>query len=94
MGRGMYKRKLQRQLENKRESKTGVLTSTTAEPLFKVKINHPSLRMRCAPSMDAEEIGLITNQGEYDIFETNGEWGCLNNNAWIMLTYTSKIKNS
>ena len=50
--------------------------------------------MRRTPSMDAEEVGLITNQGKYDIFETSGEWGRLNNDAWIMLTYTSKIKNS
>ena len=98
MGRGMYKRKIQRQLENQiemeLEPEVEEATPMAAGPLFRVKVTHPSLRMRHAPSANGEEVGLITNQGEYDIFETQGEWGKLDNGNWIMLNYTSKIKDS
>ena len=58
---------------------------------YKVKVTHPSLRMRQAPSTDAEILGLITDQGEYEIFETEGGWGQLQDGSWIMLSFTEKI---
>ena len=58
---------------------------------YTVKVTHPSLRMRQAPSTDAEILGLITDQGEYEIFETKDGWGQLQDGSWIMLSFTKKI---
>lgn len=97
MGRGMYKRKIQNQVE---ENENSVFEEETpieeeiATPLYTVKVTHPSLRMREAPSEEAEIKGLITDQGQYDIYAEVGGWGRLDNDCWIMLQYTSKIKNS
>ena len=60
--------------------------------LFQVKVTHPSLRKRSGPSVDASEIGLITDQGVYDIFDTYSGWGQLEDGSWILLSFTSKIK--
>ena len=61
-------------------------------PIFQVKVNHPSLRMRRAPSKEAEVAGLITDMGWYDIFTVEGEWGQLANGNWVMLSFTQKEK--
>lgn len=61
------------------------------EPAFKpykVRVTHPSLRMRRAPSTQAEEVGLITNRGIYTIIDETNGWGKLENGNWIMLSYT------
>ena len=61
-------------------------------PIFTVKVTHPSLRVRCAPTGNAEVVGLITDGGIYDIFAVDGEWGQLADGNWIMLTFTAKQK--
>ena len=91
MGRGLYKRKIQRKLEAEQKQEQEI-TQSAPEPQFKVKVNHPSLRMRRAPDAGAEVVGLITDQSIYDIFETLGGWGKLDNGAWIMLQYTQQIR--
>ena len=102
MGRGMYKRKVQNQVEENENSvfeeeipiEEEILVEEIATPLYTVKVTHPSLRMREAPSEEAEIKGLITDQGQYNIYAEVGGWGRLDNDCWIMLQYTSKIKNS
>jgi hypothetical protein len=37
--------------------------------MYTVKITHPSLRHRAEPSVNGRIIGIITNQGTYDIFK-------------------------
>ena len=59
------------------------------EPIMKVKVTHPSLRRRNAPNGNV--VGVITDHGEYDIFEEYDGWGRLNDNTWIMLQFTNKL---
>lgn len=59
------------------------------EPIMKVKITHPSLRCRNAPNGNV--VGVITDCGEYDIFEEYDGWGRLSDNTWIMLQFTNKL---
>lgn len=61
-------------------------------PIFTVKVTHPSLRVRSAPSANAEVVRFITDGGLYDIFAADGEWGQLADGNWIMLTFTAKQK--
>lgn len=94
MGRGLYKRKLQRKNENEQIQQPIVEetpTDTAPAPCFKVKVTHPSLRIRRAPSLSAEVVGLITNFGVYDIYDTLDGWGKLADETWIMLKYTKKL---
>lgn len=56
-----------------------------------VKVMHPSLRRRNAPALSGEEVGLITDQGIYEIFDENNGWGKLKNGDWIMLSYTKVV---
>lgn len=91
----MYKRKIQNQVEENNdiiEEEEEIINSPT--PLYKVKVTHPSLRMRQVPSLNGEVEGLITDKGIYDIYEEANGWGQLDNNYWIMLQYTRKIENS
>ena len=108
MGRGRYKKKPSYQKgENNMDENFIQVTDEMDEPvvvieepviveqpapIFKVKVTHPSLRMRRAPSKDAEVAGLITDMGWYDIFAVEGEWGQLANGNWIMLSFTQKEK--
>ena len=55
------------------------------EKLYTVQIMHPSLRRRTIPSTDGIVLGLITNLGQYDIFEEKDGWGRLKDDSWIML---------
>ena len=55
---------------------------------YRVKVTHPSLRMRKAPNLQGEVTGLITDQGYYDIVDEANGWGQLENGNWIMLSYT------
>ena len=59
--------------------------------LYKVKVTHPSLRMRRAPSTQAEVYDLITDQGIYTIVDEANGWGQLENGYWIMLSYTEIV---
>lgn len=57
-----------------------------------VKVTHPSLRRRRAPALSGEEVGLITDQGIYEIFDEVNGWGKLENGDWIMLSYTQVVQ--
>ena len=58
---------------------------------YKVKVTHPSLRMRLAPNTQAEVYGLIIDQGIYEIVDEVNGWGKLENGCWIMLSYTEIV---
>ena len=60
--------------------------------IYTVKVTHPSLRMRKGPSLSADIVGFITDEGNYGIVDENNGWGKLENGNWIMLTYTKKIE--
>ena len=108
MGRGRYKKKPSYQKgDNNMDENFIQVTDEMAEPvviieepviveqpapIFTVKVTHPSLRMRRAPSDSAEVAGLITDQGLYDIIAVEGEWGQLADGNWIMLIFTEKQK--
>ena len=108
MGRGRYKKKPSYQKgENNMDENFIQVTDEMDEPvvvieepviveqptpIFKVRVIHPSLRMRRAPDKGGEVAGLITDQGQYDIFAVEGEWGQLANGNWIMLSFTQKEK--
>ena len=57
-----------------------------------VKVNHPSLRKRAAPSLDAEVLGYITDEGKYTLLRIIDDWGQLEDESWIMLEYTIRIQ--
>ena len=59
--------------------------------LYSVKITHPCLRRRSAPEIKNNIVGLISDQGIYDIYSEIGGWGKLEDGTWIMLQYTEKI---
>lgn len=56
--------------------------------LYKVRVDHPSLRKRKAPNTLAEVVGLIEDQGYYYIYDEANGWGQLEDQNWIMLSYT------
>lgn len=58
---------------------------------YMVKVIHPALRIRRAPNIQAEIVGLITDQGTYKILDEANGWGMINENQWIMLSYTQII---
>ena len=60
--------------------------------LYKVQVNHPSLRKRAAPSAEAEVLDYITDRGVYEIYEEVDGWGRLYDDSWIMLQFTFKIR--
>lgn len=62
------------------------------EPIYKVRVTHPSLRRRKGPDMSAEVVGLITDQGMYEIYSEHFGWGELKDHTWISLQFTTKIK--
>jgi hypothetical protein len=59
--------------------------------LYKIKVIHPSLRMRRAPNTQADVYDLITDQGIYTIVDEANGWGQLENGYWIMLSYTEIV---
>ena len=61
-------------------------------PIYSVHVTHPSLRRRAEPSYNAKIMGFITDCGIYKIFAENAGWGQLEDETWIALQYTSKIK--
>ena len=64
-------------------------TVQKVEPIMKVKVTHPSLRRRSAPNGNI--VGVITDRGQYDIFEERDGWGRLSDDTWIMLQFTNKL---
>lgn len=66
----------------------GVNGLTNEKFEYKVKVMHPSLRIRRAPNTQAEVVGLITDQGIYTILDEVNGWGMIGENKWIMLSYT------
>ena len=63
----------------------------TVKSTFRVKVTHPSLRKRQAPSLSGAVLGLITDQGIYEIKDTANGWGQLTTGEWIMLQYTQNL---
>lgn len=61
-------------------------------PLYQVRIDHPSKRYRKEPSLASETVGLITDQGIYNVYEETTQWIKLDNGYWTMKEHTSKIK--
>lgn len=59
--------------------------------IYKVRVTHPSLRIRRAPSLQAEIVDFITDKGEYIILDEVNGWGKIDENKWIMLSYTQII---
>lgn len=60
-------------------------------PIYVVRVTHPSLRRRAAPTLRAEVLGFITDKGIYDIFEERDGWGRLEDGSWIKLEFTEKL---
>lgn len=61
------------------------------EPLYKVRVTHPSLRRRSTPEIAENVVGVIIDKGIYTITEERNGWGLLEDGSWIMLQYTEKI---
>lgn len=59
--------------------------------LYSIKVTHPSLRRRSAPSLSADVVGFITDEGIYKIYDEVNGWGKLENGDWIMLSYTKFV---
>ena len=62
-----------------------------AHPIYSIKVMHPSLRHREAPSKDAKVVGLITDQGIYNVYEESCGWARLNDGSWVMLQFCKKL---
>lgn len=84
MGRGNWKKKQARIIALQEKQ-------IAAFP-FKVQVTHLRLRRRAGPSINAKEIGVITDKGIYDIYEQQGDWGRLSDGSWIMLSFTERLK--
>lgn len=68
-----------------------IIKPTEIETGFKVKIIHPSLRVRKYPSIGSQIMYMINDMGIYHINEEKDGWGKLDDNNWIMLQYTEKV---
>jgi hypothetical protein len=58
---------------------------------YKVKVTHPSLRIRRAPNLQAEVVDTIRDQGYYTILDEVNGWGKIGDDKWIMLSYTEIV---
>ena len=65
-----------------------VVKKPTKKALYKVKITHPALRIRRAPNIQAEVVDVIRDEGIYEILDEANGWGKIDENKWIMLSYT------
>lgn len=74
------------------ESKIEERVVLEAPKTYKVKVIHPSLRMRYAPNTQSDVYDLITDQGIYEIVDEVNGWGKLANGYWIMLSYTQIVQ--
>lgn len=69
--------------------KTIEVKENDEEPrMYKVKVTHPALRIRRAPSVQAEVVDVIQDEGIYTIINEANGWGQIDENKWIMLSYT------
>lgn len=59
-------------------------------PIYTVRVIHPNLRRRAAPSLKADVLGFITDRGLYDVFVEENGWGRLEDGSWILLELTEK----
>lgn len=59
-------------------------------PIYVVRVIHPNLRRRAAPSLKADVLGFITDRGLYDVFAEENGWGRLEDGSWILLELTEK----
>lgn len=59
-------------------------------PIYVVRVIHPNLRRRAAPSLKADVLGFITDRGLYDVFAEESGWGRLEDGSWILLELTEK----
>lgn len=73
------------------EQEVGLEENEQPVILYSVKVTHPCLRRRSAPEVKNNIVGLISDQGIYDIYAEVGGWGKLEDGTWIMLQYTEKI---
>lgn len=64
------------------------------KPLYTVHVTHPSLRRRSAPKIAQNMLGLITDMGNYAVYEEREGWGRLEDGSWIMLQYTERCNES
>lgn len=64
----------------------------TSTPIYQIKVNHPSLRRRRKPWIGSEQVGLITDQGIYDVYNEVDGWAQLEDTTWVMLEFCSKIE--
>ena len=58
---------------------------------YYVKVTHPCLRIRKAPSLSGEIIDFIYDMGIYKILDEVNGWGKIGEDRWIMLSYTKII---
>lgn len=71
-----------------KEAAKKVAKRPVKKALYKVKITHPALRVRRAPNTQAEIIDVIRDEGIYEILDEVNGWGKIDENKWIMLSYT------
>lgn len=76
---------------NQEEIKVEAPIQEPENTTYKVKVTHPSLRIRRAPNLQAEIVDFITDKGEYTILDEVNGWGKIDENKWIMLSYTQII---
>lgn len=65
-----------------------VVKKPAKKALYKVKVAHPALRVRRAPNTQAEVVDVIRDEGIYEILDEANGWGKIDENKWIMLSYT------
>lgn len=64
------------------------------KPLYTVHVTHLSLRRRSTPEIAQNVLGVITDRGNYAIYEEREGWGRLEDGSWIMLQYTERCNES
>ena len=75
-------------IEEPEEIQEEIIEEPVVNKSYRVKVTHPSLRIRRAPNTQAEVVGLITDEGIYTILDEVNGWGMIEENKWIMLSYT------
>lgn len=64
------------------------------KPLYTVHVTHLSLRRRSTPEIAQNVLGVITDRGNYAVYEEREGWGRLEDGSWIMLQYTERCNES
>ena len=78
-------------LEVVEESIPDPIPEPVEDKSYNVKVMYPALRIRQAPSTQAEVIGIIADEGIYKIIDEVNGFGKIDENKWIMLSYTKII---